>query len=138
MGWGLDFGVLHSLKHNLHAGIAILHLGSMSRLNKTRTPLPRELQVGLSYQINQRSETVIELHKIRDSQITAHFGNAIKINEKIILRAGYQTHKNRTWSTGISIKVNRWYVDYAYIPLREDLGQAHRVNLRLLTGTMKQ
>ncbi|MEE3232554.1 MAG: PorV/PorQ family protein [Candidatus Latescibacterota bacterium] len=130
-GWTLDLGILQFLRPNLHWGISLLNFGRVTHLDRVSTPLPTQLQIGLFNQQSANFQTILELHKMDGSATTLHWGSAYRLNKKITLRCGYQNLKNRMLSLGTSLMINSWYFDYSYQPFGDNLGQVHRVNLRL-------
>ena len=133
IGWTMDIGIIQPLKSDIHWGVSLLNLGRVSPLDKVSTPLPTELQIGLSVQRDKNIQMVVELHKIDGNNITLHYGSAYQFNEPITLRFGYQNLKNKMLSLGASLMINKWNFDYSYQPFGENLGHVHRINLRLVS-----
>ena len=133
VGWTMDLGIIQPLKSNIHWGISLLNFGQVSPLDKVSTPLPTELQIGLSFQPDQNIQMVMELHKMEENSTTLHWGSAYKFSEQITLRCGYQNIKNQMLSFGASLKKNKWTFDYSYQPFERNLGHVHRISLRLVS-----
>jgi len=133
-GWTMDIGILHFFRPKQHWGISLLNFGQITPLDRVSTRLPTQLQLGLFNQHGQKFQTIFELHKTDESETSLHFGTAYRLNKKITLRCGYQNLANRMLSLGASLMLNSWHLDYSHQPFRDNLGQVHRINLRMGTG----
>ena len=133
-GWAIDFGILHFVRPKHHWAISLLNFGQITPLNRVSTQLPTQIQIGLFSSFSQNIQTVFELHKMDNSEASLHVGSAYQINKKITLRCGYQTLENRMLSLGASIMLNNWHFDYSHQPFGENLGQIHRISLRMRSG----
>ncbi len=130
-GWAIDLGLLHALHANLQLGVALLNAGRMNELDQVSTPLPTEGRAGLVYNGFPGLLIGVEAQKARASDLSLHLGGQYRASEHLALRLGYQTTENRRFSAGFGLNVGTWTLDYAYIPFRSGLGEAHRLSLLL-------
>jgi hypothetical protein len=128
-GAALDLGFLYQLRPSLRLGAAARQLGRMDELDQESTPLPRTLAAGLSYAGLPR---LLFSGEVRHAdETTLHLGAEWQAAPALALRGGYQTAGGRGLALGLGLRRGSWTLDYAFVPLAVDLGQAHRLGLHL-------
>ncbi len=137
-GFSMDFGVQYRTPiKGLWAGAALQHLGAMSELQVEEVTLPRTLRAGISYALPvsaSRSFWLVtaDYVSVQDQESHLHVGTELRPVEMLALRAGYMAgYEARDLSAGFGLRFGRSALDYAYIPFKEDLGQAHRFSFTL-------
>ena len=134
-GGALDFGLLYRLSELWRLGMAVRNLGTVSRLDRESTDLPRQLRVGATCDLTDRLMLSADSQHNEGSESTSvHIGVQWHSVERLTLRGGYQTAENRSVSAGFGLALDRWLVDYAYLPFESDLGAAHRFSIQVSPG----
>ena len=68
----------------------------------------------------------------RGREVNGGFGVEYQPMDRFSLRGGYRTGvEGERGSTGIGIVLKRWTIDYAFVPFGFDLGETHRLTLRI-------
>jgi hypothetical protein len=129
-GAALDLGALFQLRPSLRFGAALRQLGRMDKLDQVATPLPRTLAAGLTYTGLSGLLLSGELRRA-DEGATLHLGAEWQAAPGLALRGGYQSAEGRGLALGLGLSRGAWGIDYAFVPLWADLGNAHRLSLRL-------
>lgn len=127
-GAALDLGALFQLRPALRLGAALRQLGRMDELDQVSTPLPRTLAAGLSYTGLPRLLLSGEVRRA-DQRTSLHLGAEWEAVSQLLLRGGYQS--GRGLALGLGLRRETWTIDYAFVPLAADLGNAHRLSLHL-------
>lgn len=129
-GAALDLGALFQLRPALRLGAALRQLGRMDKLDQVATPLPRTLAAGLAYTGLPRLLLSGEVRRA-DQHTTLHLGAEWEAASQLALRGGYQSADGRGLALGLGLRRESWALDYAFVPLSADLGNAHRLSLHL-------
>ncbi len=129
-GAAVDLGLLYRLAPGYRLGFAAQHLGRMGKLDRSATQLPAVLRGGVAYDGHPHLLISLEAQRARGLQTTLHAGVEVTWAPGLAIRAGYQNADSRDLSGGIGIDIGAWTLDYAYIPFRSGLGQAHRLSLQ--------
>jgi hypothetical protein len=133
-GFAVDFGALWNLPvDGLTLGACVQHLGTTMKFIEESFDLPLTMRAGLAYRLmipflSDESVAAVEIQKPREDDVKAHFGIEMGLVEKLALRFGYRTgYDNQNVTVGVGIPVDRYRLDYAYVPFYSDLGDVHRV-----------
>ncbi|MBI2502970.1 MAG: PorV/PorQ family protein [Candidatus Latescibacteria bacterium] len=129
-GAALDLGFLFQLHPDFRLGAALRQLGRMDELDQVSTPLPRTLAAGLAYTGLPRLLLSGEVRRV-DGSTTLHLGGEWEAASQFLLRGGYQSAEGRGLALGLGLRREAWALDYAFVPLAADLGNAHRLSLHL-------
>jgi hypothetical protein len=135
-GAALDLGFLFQLRPGLRLGAAVRQLGRMDELDQASTPLPRTLAAGLAYTGLPRLVLSSEVRHA-DEGATLHLGAEWQASSSLALRGGYQSAEGRGLALGLGLRREAWALDYAFVPLAADLGNAHRFSLYLHRGAVR-
>jgi hypothetical protein len=132
-GFAVDIGVKYqSPIYGLYCAAAVQNLGITAKLADEKINLPKTVRVGVAYympiQINQGSWILAaDFSKIFQDQSHFNFGTELSPVPHLTIRAGYQTgYEERSISAGFGIQVNRFTIDYAYVPFASGLGNSQR------------
>lgn len=132
-GAALDLGLLYQLRPDLGLGAAVRQLGRMNELVQEATPLPRTVAAGLVYTGLPRTALSGEVRHAEEGT-TLHLGAEWQAAASLALRGGYQSAEGRGLALGLGLERQTWTLDYAFVPLSADLGNAHRLSLYLHRG----
>jgi len=130
-GVGLDLGLLYQVRPNLRLGLAMRNLGRMNELEQEATVLPRTIRLGLAYTGLSGLLLNLEAQYLTDGSTTLHLGGEYAIHRHLSLRGGYQNADTRNLAMGLGIQTGIWSIDYAFIPFKSGLGEAHRLSIVL-------
>jgi len=138
-GWGLDLGVLYNTPWNLRLGFSASNIGSMTALDNEASALPLIFRLGAGYAIPVASLTgtvSLAADYVRFSQDDInhfHLGAEYLYGSSVAFRLGYQTgYESRGLTTGLGVHYGTVQVDYAFLPMKDDLGSTHTVSLAIL------
>ena len=127
--YAVDFGGYYEFLPQVHVGIAVANLGSTIKLENQEDDLPTIVRAGGSYSYRTLS-VGMSLITPADDKAHFHIGAENTISETLVLRAGYATGydvKDVAFGFGI---IHRFVsIDYAYTPIKSDLGDSHRFSL---------
>lgn len=136
-GVAFDLGVLYAAPvEGLHVGLSLRNLGGMNELKKESIDLPTDLWVGLSHRCEiPASDTGVLVSS--DLQIPENGSRRVQVGVEVhpvpplYLRAGYgMGGEVRALSAGFGLTWDAWTIDYAFVPLKQDLGRTHQISLR--------
>ena len=130
-GAALDMGLLYAFGEHVHLGLALRDLGRMNDLAQTATKLPRGARLGVAYTGLSHLLVSLEAQQVRGGSTTLHLGGEWAVTDKLALRGGYQNAESRGLSLGAGLSAGRWSVEYAFIPFKSGLGEAHRLGVQL-------
>ncbi len=139
-GYAFDFGFLYRTSTpGLYFGLAILNAGSMSALRDESTELPLTYRVGSSYELPlllQDLVVQVSVDVMRygdDDKLHLMFGGELNYTNSIFIRVGYRSGvEERGLSTGLGLRHRFLKFDYAFIPLRNNLGTGHSITVGFL------
>jgi len=132
-GFSLDAGVTYSTPvPGLQAGMSLQHFGSTSALKDENVRLPKTLRAGAAYRLPAawiKFDWLIAADYVHifDQLDAFHVGTEIRPISLLALRLGYQQgYDTRDISAGFGLRTGGFELDYAYMPFKQDLGNAHR------------
>ncbi|UCE04800.1 MAG: PorV/PorQ family protein [bacterium] len=136
-GVATDLGLIYRLPtQGLSIGASFQNLGKMSKFKEEAVKLPTTLKSGLAYQLPfQLYGNIIiaaDMVKILEGSFHTNFGFEFELKNLLALRFGYLTgYDERTIQGGLGLKFSRYCLDYGYAPFSSDIGNSHRISLRL-------
>ena len=137
-GAALDLGFNYlALIKNLDLGLSFHNLGSISELREEATKLPALLRAGAFYKLDKEmAQSNLGLFatytKIFENDGYAGLGVEAITRDILALRLGYQLGRDsQDISAGVGLKIQRYQLDYAYVPFSYDLGDTHRLSFSL-------
>lgn len=129
----IDLGGQASLSDEITAGLAFKHIGTKPKFIDKSYQLPREYRMGLSYKpgtFKNRLECLAEGILFNDSRPKYNFGLEYGDNRIYALRIGYGVlYDSRGFTLGGGLIYRQFKFDYAFVPYKHDLGNAHRFTL---------
>lgn len=138
-GIGVDLGAQYrtSMEH-LTIGLTLANLGTMGSLRNEKTTLPSLLRLGPAYSFglaNLDATVAVAadyLNIFPEGKSYVNVGGELFYSSTIAGRIGYQFGSDgRGLTTGIGVSYGLLSLDYAYVPLSEDLGNTHTISLSL-------
>jgi len=137
-GFATDLGIIYQLPiTGLSVAASAQNLGKMSRFVNETVTLPSMLKTGLAYRLPIRVQgnflIAADLVKILDGSFHTNFGFEYELKNLLALRCGYLTgYDERSLQYGAGLKFSRYRLDYAYAPFSSNIGNSHRISLRLV------
>jgi hypothetical protein len=128
-GVGLDLGLLYRVHPHLRLGLAARNLGRMNELDQEATALPRTVRLGLAYTGLPSLLLSLEAQHLAGGSTTLHLGGEYAVHRHLSVRGGYQNADSRNLALGLGTQTGVWSVNYAFIPFKSGLGEAHRLSV---------
>ncbi len=137
-GFAVDLGTMIDLPlPGLRMGACVQHLGSKMKFIEESFDLPLTLRGGLAYgrEVSFLSDEMVvafEVQKPREDDVKTHLGIEVGVVERLALRFGYRSgYDNQNVSVGVGIPVEKFRLDYAFVPFYSDLGDTHRLSFAI-------
>ncbi|MCB1059991.1 MAG: PorV/PorQ family protein [Calditrichaeota bacterium] len=134
-GWSSDLGILVRPKvEQLSIGAAVNHLGAVNQYATEDVTLPTTVRVGAAWQQELGTAGGLmftaEGAKPREHDTRIAGGVEYRAPQYLALRVGYVSGlEAQGVSFGAGLNYNRFTLDYAFLPYKEELGEGHRVGL---------
>lgn len=135
-GFSVDIGAQYKLEEKkLQFGISLKNVGRMGAFLKDKPTMPALLQAGTGYTIS-RSDHVLtligEYEVLFNGNNSARFGLEYEYYGRYSFRAGYLTgFEDRGMSIGTGMALQRFVLDYAFLPDVTAFGNQHIFSLRM-------
>jgi hypothetical protein len=135
----LDLGLFYTITPQVAVGGTVRNLGTKPKFIDVSFDLPREYRLGLSYRTPEgsRYEGVI----LSADYLQPEWGNkSSKLNiggeydydGLLFFRLGYHFgYDSRSITVGGGLSYKSYMFDYAYVPIKNNLGNSHRFTLRI-------
>jgi hypothetical protein len=138
-GWAADLGVqwASTPESPLRLGLAMQNLGPKMSYIEEEFDLPLTFQGGASYLLdlpsaNGRFLLAADVRGTKDEDTAFLFGAEYTYDNTLSLGVGYQDGRDtRDLSLGLGFEIKAVALNYAYIPIDQDLGDEHRLSLRI-------
>ena len=135
-GFAGDIGILyHTEIEGLSLAGGVQNLGTKMTYESEEEDLPFSGKVGFAYEreIEQIVGTILFVADVKfpnDDDVKVHGGFEYSYKDLFAARVGYRgEYDNKNISAGAGFTVNRYRIDYAFVPFYSDLGNSHRVSL---------
>ncbi|MCX7875759.1 MAG: PorV/PorQ family protein [Melioribacteraceae bacterium] len=134
-GYAFDFGMNYkNIYDNFSVGAVVKNIGSISELRNTKSKLPVDLQLGISYEYTFKNFDLIPIigvqKFINENKTYFHFANEIVYDKTFALRLGYvSNYDTKNITTGLGVVYKSFNLDYAYIPIKFGLGDNHIITI---------
>ncbi len=137
-GIGVDAGAAYVSPWNITFGLSLTNVGSMRKLRNEASKLPTTIRFGAA-----RAEAVSSLDGIvtfaadivsilPEKNTHLLLGFEFSYRETFAIRAGFMSgYESRNLTAGAGIRYDIFKLDYAFVPLRLDLGTTHTFSLGL-------
>lgn len=135
--FAVDLGGFYNLTPNISLGTSIRNLGTKPKFVDTAFDLPREIRLGASYRTGESVPGIIVAADFikpewGDKSSKLNIGGEYKYQNLAYLRAGGNFgYDSRSISVGAGIAYRNYLFDYAFVPMKNDLGNTHRFTLRI-------
>ena len=133
----LDFGGLYSLTPKISLGASIRNFGTKPKFVNTAFDLPGEFRFGASYRTGESFPGVIvgvDVIKPQwgDKSVKVNIGGEYNYQNLAFLRGGSDfVYDSISISLGAGMAYRNYLFDYAFVPMKNDLGSTHRFTLRI-------
>lgn len=134
-GASLDLGYIYRTPlQGLNLLASVKNLGIASKVDKDEIELPLTFELGLSELFPFSGEILsaeAKLIKETDNdQIKGNLGVQINVHRNLSLRSGYKLNSDlEGFSCGFGVKVSSFLLNYAFLPIGEDLDDVHQLGL---------
>jgi hypothetical protein len=135
-GLAVDAGVYHvSRISGVKLAAVVANLGPPMKYDVEEYALPRYLKVGGSYEkevasIDGRVLVTLDVMFPNDDGVREHIGAEYCYRRMFALRAGYKAGYDSQGATfGFGVVYEEISLDYAFLPVSNDLGDGHRFGL---------
>ncbi|MBN2201305.1 PorV/PorQ family protein [bacterium] len=134
-GAGADLGVCYAFSRvPVRMAAAVQNIGTVSRLASERIRLPLTFRIGAAGRLVETAGgnwlILIDAVKERDSDFGVAAGAEYVWRDILYLRAGYRSGVSTLGpSCGAGIAAGRLRFDYAFLPVKEGLGDSHRLTV---------
>jgi hypothetical protein len=137
-GWAFDLGLYHVARiDGVKLAAVVGNLGAPMKFVAEEYALPRYVKVGGSYEresVPLRGRFLLTLDGVfvNDGDPKQHMGAEYMYRRTIAVRAGYKAGYDSYGGTfGLGIRYKQLDLDYAFILVKNDLGDSHRFSLGL-------
>ena len=133
-GVAFDFGACYKID-GFGFAVALANLGSMSKLINDPITLPAGIRVGASFENSLTTEFALTfsgdgIRVFKDEGFRLHLGCEVLYRSVLAVRSGYQVgYEAKGVSGGIGVRYAYVQFDYAYVPMSDQLGNAHTFGL---------
>jgi hypothetical protein len=135
-GLAFDAGVYHvSRIPGVKLAATVANLGTPMKYEVQEFALPRYARLGASYErevpsIDGRVLFTFDAMFPNDDGVREHFGGEYSYRRMVSLRAGYKAGYDSQGATfGFGVVYHEMGLDYAFLPVSNDLGDSHRFGL---------
>ncbi len=135
-GLAFDIGIYHvSRIEGLRLAAVALNVGTPMKFVEEEYALPRSVKIGGSYEhsVNPLRGQVLFTFDgvfINDGDPKQHLGAEYMYRRTLALRAGYKGGYDSYGGTfGAGVRYNKLDVDYAFLLVKNDLGDSHRISV---------
>lgn len=137
-GYAFDLGALYSYSDYLQISLSINNIGKMNPLYIQSSKLPINLRFGLSSSLKLgatklSANPALQLLTIfSEKKNHIHGGLEIGYDNLVFFRLGAQSgYSTHNFSTGFGINYKFFTFDYAYLPLKYELGNSHSFSIKV-------
>jgi hypothetical protein len=135
-GIAFDAGIYHvSRIKGVKLAAVVANLGTPMKFEEQEFALPRYARIGGSYEreveaIDGRLLFTFDALFPNDDGVREHIGGEYSYRRMVALRAGYKAGYDSQGATfGLGVVYHEIGVDYAFLPVSNDLGNSHRFAL---------
>lgn len=129
VGYAADLGFIYKeLFPSLSLGASLQNI-TISKLHDDEE-LPMTIALGASYQkmlLQRKLNLVSDLKFPNDNELRYGIGAEYWLADVLAARVGYNNFHKLTF--GVGLQISSLSADYAYMPLNDDLGVAHRISV---------
>jgi hypothetical protein len=137
-GWAFDIGIYHVARiEGVKFAAVVGNVGAPMKFIEEEYALPRYIKVGGSYEresamLRGRFLFTLDGSWVNDGDPKQHLGAEYTYRRTIAVRAGYKAGYDSYGGTfGLGIRYRQFDLDYAFMLVKNDLGDSHRFSLGL-------
>ena len=136
-GFAFDFGASYLITDRLRVAAALMNAGQMNELDQVKPYLPWTVRTGAAYELPLDDwgtlQAAGEVRYIREEDVRGGVGLEWRPRDLIALRGGYLAgYDERGMTLGLGLYFSHFRLDYAYVPVGDDLGTANRFGLTVV------
>lgn len=135
-GLAFDAGIYHvSRIEGVKLAATVANLGAPMKFDTEEYELPRYARIGASFErevarLDGRVLFTFDAMFPNDDGVREHFGGEYSYKRMLALRAGYKAGYDSQGATfGFGVVYHEMGLDYAFLPVSNDLGDSHRFAL---------
>jgi hypothetical protein len=135
-GLAFDAGIYHvSRIEGVKLAATVANLGTPMKFDTQEYELPRYARLGASFErevarLDGRVLFTFDAMFPNDDGVREHFGGEYSYKRMLALRAGYKAGYDSQGATfGFGVVYHEMGLDYAFLPVSNDLGDSHRFAL---------
>lgn len=135
-GLALDAGIYHvSRIKGVKLAATVANIGAPMKFDTEEFALPRYARVGASYErelpsLDGRMLVTFDAMFPNDDGVREHIGGEYSYKRMLALRAGYKVgYDSQAATFGFGVVYHEIGLDYAFLPVSNDLGDSHRFGL---------
>jgi hypothetical protein len=139
-GWAIDAGILHRSRiKGLTLAASMLNLGPQTKFVLEKFYPPFQLRGGASYRYDSpmiRGAVIVAADAVfpNDGEAKLHVGTEYTYRSLVSVRAGYKGNYYVQGPTfGLGVRYRSLMFDYAYMPMKNDLGDSHRFSVSVVS-----
>ena len=132
-GFAVDAGIYHvSRIEGVKLAATVANLGTPMKFESEEYALPRYVRIGGSWErevpaVDGRVMVTLDALFPNDDGVREHIGGEYSYRRMFSLRAGYKAGYDSQGATfGLGVVYRDIAVDYAFLPVSNDLGDSHR------------
>ncbi len=112
-GYALDVGLMHIVDPQTTVGAVVREATSSVKSSSagSNDRYDNNILVGFSRKMNDRTLLALQFGNL-GKDTTLHLGVETKMQENLMLRAGYD---DDLWTAGLGVKQDQWELNYAYL-----------------------
>jgi len=140
-GWAIDAGVIHKSRiEGLTLAASMLNFGPQSKFVEEKFYPPFQLRGGASYRYGapwMHGSAIIAADAVfpNDGEAKLHVGAEYTYRSLVSIRAGYKGNYYVQGPTfGLGVRRGALAFDYAYMPMKNDVGDAHRFSVNVVSA----
>ena len=137
-GLAVDLGVQYrTVYEGLTIGGSIRNIGPKLSFIREQFDLPREIRIGAAFiptyaALQRRVLLSADIGKYRDESTRLNLGAEYTYQGRFSTSLGYRTRQDEAGvSAGLGVRLQRYRLDYAFVPFGAGLGNTHRFALGL-------
>jgi len=134
-----DFGLQFRYSPRLRLGAVLANVGpDLDWGTDPTVPLPRSLRAGGSFDLSDEITVAGDVWTLRDRDLRVTAGLEWHPVPVLAVRSGYLVgNDSQSFSAGLGLNYRGIGLDYAVVPLANDLGTTHRVALRVIPSQLR-
>lgn len=135
-GFAVDAGIYHvSQIPGVTLGASVSNLGTPMKFEAEEYALPRYARIGGAYErevamLDGRIMATVDALFPNDDDVRTHIGAEYSYRRMVAIRGGYKAGYTSQGATfGLGVVYRDIAIDYAFLPVDNDLGDSHRFGL---------